>query len=100
MVDTFRPLELGAAGLDCEDENYAWSWSGEDPLTECCPLGVFTIDGERSEPRLLGASGTERLSSRRLRRFSGRGLNEANLGSPAECRAECLARGVSEHVRR
>jgi homogentisate 1,2-dioxygenase len=28
MVDTFRPLQLGAAGLDCEDENYAWSWSG------------------------------------------------------------------------
>jgi homogentisate 1,2-dioxygenase len=28
MVDTFRPLEIGAAGLDCEDANYAWSWSG------------------------------------------------------------------------
>jgi homogentisate 1,2-dioxygenase len=27
MVDTFRPLELGAAGLDCEDESYVWSWS-------------------------------------------------------------------------
>jgi homogentisate 1,2-dioxygenase len=27
MVDTFRPLEVGAAGLDCEDESYAWSWS-------------------------------------------------------------------------
>lgn len=28
MVDTFRPLELGAAGLECEDEAYAWSWAG------------------------------------------------------------------------
>ena len=28
MVDTFRPLELGPAAADCEDENYAWSWSG------------------------------------------------------------------------
>jgi homogentisate 1,2-dioxygenase len=28
MVDTFRPLELGAAGQECEDESYAWSWSG------------------------------------------------------------------------
>jgi homogentisate 1,2-dioxygenase len=28
MVDTFRPLELGAAGLECEDESYAWSWAG------------------------------------------------------------------------
>ncbi len=27
MVDTFRPLGLGLAGTDCEDENYAWSWS-------------------------------------------------------------------------
>ncbi len=28
MVDTFRPLELGAAGVECEDEGYAWSWAG------------------------------------------------------------------------
>ncbi|WP_168583008.1 homogentisate 1,2-dioxygenase [Gephyromycinifex aptenodytis] len=28
MVDTFRPLDLGEAGLACEDENYPWSWSG------------------------------------------------------------------------
>ncbi|MCW2529934.1 MAG: hmgA, partial [Pseudonocardiales bacterium] len=28
MVDTFRPLELGVAGAACEDESYAWSWSG------------------------------------------------------------------------
>jgi homogentisate 1,2-dioxygenase len=28
MVDTFRPLELGAAGRECEDEAYAWSWAG------------------------------------------------------------------------
>jgi homogentisate 1,2-dioxygenase len=27
MVDTFRPLGLGAAGAGCEDANYAWSWS-------------------------------------------------------------------------
>jgi homogentisate 1,2-dioxygenase len=28
MVDTFRPLELGAAGRECEDEAYAWTWAG------------------------------------------------------------------------
>jgi homogentisate 1,2-dioxygenase len=28
MLDTFRPLELGDAGLACEDPNYAWSWAG------------------------------------------------------------------------
>lgn len=28
MVDTFRPLELGAAALECADPAYAWSWSG------------------------------------------------------------------------
>ena len=28
MVDTFRPLELGEAGLACEDPGYAWTWSG------------------------------------------------------------------------
>jgi homogentisate 1,2-dioxygenase len=27
MVDTFRPLELGEAGLECEDEGYAWTWA-------------------------------------------------------------------------
>jgi homogentisate 1,2-dioxygenase len=28
MVDTFRPLELGAAAVACEDPDYAWSWAG------------------------------------------------------------------------
>ena len=28
MVDTFRPLELGAGATVCEDPDYAWSWSG------------------------------------------------------------------------
>jgi homogentisate 1,2-dioxygenase len=28
MVDTFRPLEIGAAGLECEDPDYAWTWAG------------------------------------------------------------------------
>jgi homogentisate 1,2-dioxygenase len=28
MVDTFRPLELGAAALAVDDGSYAWSWSG------------------------------------------------------------------------
>jgi homogentisate 1,2-dioxygenase len=27
MVDTFRPLELGEAGLAADDGRYAWSWS-------------------------------------------------------------------------
>lgn len=27
MVDTFRPLHLGPAATDCEDGEYAWSWS-------------------------------------------------------------------------
>ncbi|HEX3827635.1 MAG TPA: homogentisate 1,2-dioxygenase [Sporichthyaceae bacterium] len=28
MVDTFRPLELGAAVAACEDPGYAWTWAG------------------------------------------------------------------------
>jgi homogentisate 1,2-dioxygenase len=28
MVDTFRPLELGAAAARCEDPDYAWTWAG------------------------------------------------------------------------
>ncbi len=28
MVDTFRPLELGEAGVASDDGAYAWSWSG------------------------------------------------------------------------
>ncbi len=27
MVDTFRPLELGEAGLASEDDTYAWTWA-------------------------------------------------------------------------
>ncbi len=31
MLDTFRPLEIGAGGAECEDPAYAWSWSGRGP---------------------------------------------------------------------
>jgi homogentisate 1,2-dioxygenase len=27
MVDTFRPLDIGAAATGCEDTGYAWSWA-------------------------------------------------------------------------
>jgi homogentisate 1,2-dioxygenase len=27
MIDTFRPLGLGPAAIECEDTSYAWSWS-------------------------------------------------------------------------
>jgi homogentisate 1,2-dioxygenase len=33
MVDTFRPLELGEAGLAVEDPAYAWTWAGRGPTT-------------------------------------------------------------------
>ena len=28
MIDTFHPLDLGLAAGQCEDEAYAWTWSG------------------------------------------------------------------------
>ena len=31
MVDTFRPLELGEAGVAVDDGTYAWTWSGRGP---------------------------------------------------------------------
>jgi homogentisate 1,2-dioxygenase len=31
MVDTFRPLELGEAGVAADDGRYAWTWSGRGP---------------------------------------------------------------------
>jgi homogentisate 1,2-dioxygenase len=31
MVDTFRPLELGEAGLAVEDPAYPWTWAGRGP---------------------------------------------------------------------
>jgi len=31
MVDTFRPTELGEAGVAAQDERYAWTWSGRGP---------------------------------------------------------------------
>jgi homogentisate 1,2-dioxygenase len=33
MVDTFRPLDLGEAGLAAEDDAYAWTWAGRGPAT-------------------------------------------------------------------
>ena len=27
MVDTFRPLGLGAAALEAEDPEYPWTWA-------------------------------------------------------------------------
>src|SRR5689334_15325448 len=33
MVDTFRPLALGEAGVASDDGRYAWSWSGRGPST-------------------------------------------------------------------
>jgi homogentisate 1,2-dioxygenase len=32
MVDTFRPLDLGEAGIASDDGTYAWSWSGRGPI--------------------------------------------------------------------
>jgi homogentisate 1,2-dioxygenase len=32
MVDTFRPLQLSTGALECEDPDYAWSWSGRGPV--------------------------------------------------------------------
>ena len=34
MVDTFRPLELGEAGIEVEDPAYAWTWAGRGPGTD------------------------------------------------------------------
>ena len=31
MVDTFRPLELGEAGVAVDDGTYAWTWAGRGP---------------------------------------------------------------------
>jgi len=33
MVDTFRPLDLGEAGLAAEDDAYAWTWAGRGPAS-------------------------------------------------------------------
>ena len=37
MVDTFRPLELGEAGLAVEDPAYAWTWAGRGPAGDGGP---------------------------------------------------------------
>jgi homogentisate 1,2-dioxygenase len=34
MVDTFRPLELGEAGVEVEDPAYAWTWAGRSAQDE------------------------------------------------------------------
>ena len=31
MVDTFKPLDLGEAGVAAEDPAYAWTWAGRGP---------------------------------------------------------------------
>ena len=32
MLDTFRPLEIGAAARGAEDASYPWTWSGRGPV--------------------------------------------------------------------
>ncbi|MBE1486561.1 homogentisate 1,2-dioxygenase [Plantactinospora soyae] len=34
MVDTFRPLDLCAPALSCEDTGYAWTWAGRTSGTD------------------------------------------------------------------
>jgi homogentisate 1,2-dioxygenase len=46
MVDTFRPLELGEAGLAVEDPAYAWTWAGRGP----------TGDGDDGGPAVFSNS--------------------------------------------
>jgi homogentisate 1,2-dioxygenase len=41
MVDTFRPLALGAAARDAEDPNYPWTWAGRQGP----PTGPGPADG-------------------------------------------------------
>ncbi len=42
MVDTFRPLDLGEAGLAAEDPAYAWTWAGRGPSGEDDGPAVFS----------------------------------------------------------
>jgi homogentisate 1,2-dioxygenase len=42
MVDTFKPLELGEAGLAVEDPAYAWTWAGRGPSDEGDGPAVFS----------------------------------------------------------
>jgi homogentisate 1,2-dioxygenase len=37
MLDTFRPLLLGAAARACDDGDYPWSWSGAQPAATTSP---------------------------------------------------------------
>ena len=46
MVDTFRPLELGEAGLAVEDPAYAWTWAGRGPDTDVA-AAVTTVEKRR-----------------------------------------------------
>jgi len=47
MVDTFKPLELGEAGLAAEDPAYAWTWAGRGPDPEPAGRGPDPAEAGR-----------------------------------------------------
>jgi homogentisate 1,2-dioxygenase len=50
MVDTFRPLELGEAGLAVEDPAYAWTWASGQARTEERGPGAGSRRSSESAP--------------------------------------------------
>ena len=68
MVDTFRPLEVGEAGLAVEDPAYAWTWAGRGPDRQTVGMTAGTRRRSGGLQQQLRRSGTtEGRLSRRLR---------------------------------
>jgi homogentisate 1,2-dioxygenase len=65
MVDTFRPLEIGEAGLAVEDPAYAWTWANDRAATEG--------RGRGAESRRLSERAPEPAKARPRDETSGRG---------------------------
>ena len=64
MVDTFRPLELGEAGLAVEDPAYAWTWARPRTASDRWRLDELSYEGVPGRPVLRRQlRGAARLST-------------------------------------
>ncbi len=56
MVDTFRPLDLGEAGVAAEDPAYAWTWAGRSRHDQDHDDSTGTGNSEGDDPALFSNS--------------------------------------------
>ena len=106
MVDTFRPLELGEAGLAVEDPAYAWTWAGRGPRPPATTRRCSATAGPRAtggtRGLLTSRDRMERMSrkppSQGHRRDRARGRRRRRTRPPASPRSRSAMKRAVEQM--